>query len=68
MYQVSHKLISISRLVSFGYSFNFSDILLSLFYKSDLVGYDALCDGLYFLNLQNDTSLNVIHVHSDLET
>ena len=55
--------ISISKLVSFGYSFNFSDILLSLFYKSDLVGYSTLSDGLYYLNLQLDTSLNAMHVH-----
>ena len=56
--------MSISRPVSFGYSFNFSDILLSLFYKYDLVRYGELSDDLYYLNLQNDTLLNAMHVHT----
>ncbi|KAL5831966.1 hypothetical protein ACOSQ4_017320 [Xanthoceras sorbifolium] len=34
----SRKLISVSRLVPFGYSFNFSETYFSLFYKSDCVG------------------------------
>ena len=60
----SRNLISISRLVLFGYSFNFLDISLSLFYKFDSVGFGALFDGLYCCNLQNGTSLNAIHVHA----
>ena len=60
----SRNLISVSRLMSFGYSFNFSDLSLSLFYKSDLVGDGTLFDGLYCLNLQNNTSLTVMHVHA----
>ena len=59
----SRNLILISTLVPFGYSFKFSDISLSLFYKSDLVGFGTLSNGLYCLNLQNNTSLNTMHVH-----
>lgn len=42
----SRNLISISRLVPFGYSFNFSETSVSLFYKSDYVGNGILSDGL----------------------
>ena len=63
----SKNLISISRLVSFGYSFNFLDMSLSLFYKSDLVGYGAQSNGLYCLNLQNNASLNMMHVHAGMK-
>ena len=59
----SRNLISVSRLVSLGYSFNFSDVTLSLFHKYDLVGYGTLSYGLYCLNLQNNTSRTAIHVH-----
>ena len=61
---VSRNLISISTFVPFGYSLNFLDISLSLSYKSDLVGYGTLSNGLYCLNLKNDTSLHVMHVHA----
>ena len=46
----SKNMISISRLVPFGYSFNLFDISLSLFYKFDLVGYGTLSDSFYCLN------------------
>jgi hypothetical protein len=46
----SRKLISVSRLVPFGYSFNFSEIYFNLFYKSDCVGNGILSDGLYYIN------------------
>ena len=60
----SRNLISVSRLVPLGYSFNFSETCFSLFYKSDLVGNGTLSDGLFFIHLQNDTSYNVMHVHT----
>ena len=50
--------------MSLGYSFIFSDLSLSLFYKFDLVRDGTLFDGLYCLNLQNDTFLNTIHIHA----
>ena len=59
----SRNLISVSRLVPLGYSFNFSDNKLGLFYNSDLVGYGILSDSLYCLDLQNDTSLTAVHVN-----
>ena len=58
----SRKLILVSRLVSFGYSFNFSKTSFNLFYKFDLVRNGTLFDGLFSINLQNDTTYNVIHV------
>ena len=51
--------ISVLRLVSFGYSFNFSETSFSLFYKFDLVGNGILSDGLFSINLQNDTTYNI---------
>ncbi|KAL5765720.1 hypothetical protein ACOSP7_016337 [Xanthoceras sorbifolium] len=60
----SRKLISVSRLVPFGYSFNFSKTSFSLFYKSDCVGNDTLSDGLYCINLQNNATYNSIHVQT----
>ena len=62
----SRNLISVSRLVPLGYSFNFSNLSLSLFYKPDLIEDGTLSDGLYYLNLQNDTSLTAMHVHEFL--
>ena len=52
----SRNLILVSRLVPFEYSFNFSGSSYSLFYKSDYVGNDTLSDGLYCINLQNNTT------------
>src|SRR4051812_22216540 len=43
----SKNLISVSRLVQFGYSFNFSDPVVKLFYKSDLVGNGGMSDDLF---------------------
>ena len=44
----SKNLISISRLVPFGYSFNFSDTSFNLYYKFDLVGNGTLSDVFFF--------------------
>ena len=33
-----------------------------LFYKSKLIGYDTLSDGLFSLNLQNDSTHTVMHI------
>ena len=45
----------------------FSNLSLSLFYKSDLVGDGTLSDDLYCLNLQNDTSLTAMHVYAGMK-
>ncbi|KAL5824162.1 hypothetical protein ACOSQ3_020225 [Xanthoceras sorbifolium] len=60
----SRKLISVSRLVPFGYSFNFSETSFSLFYKSDCIGNGTLSDGLYCINLQNNAAYNTMHVQT----
>ncbi|KAL5758529.1 hypothetical protein ACOSP7_021140 [Xanthoceras sorbifolium] len=58
----SRKLISVSRLVPFGYSFNFLETSFSLFYKSDCVGNGTLSDDLYCINLQNNATYNSMHI------
>jgi hypothetical protein len=60
----SRNLISVSRLVPFEYSFNFSDSSFSLFYKSDYVGNGTLSNGLYCINLQNNATYDSMHVHT----
>jgi len=57
----SRNLISISRLVPLGYFLNFYEISFNLIYKSDVIGYGTLSDGLFSLDLQNNTTYNVMH-------
>ena len=59
----SRNLISVSRIVHLGYSFSFYETSFSLFYKSNLVGNGTLSNGLFSINLQNDTTNNTMHVH-----
>ena len=47
----SKNLISISRLVPLGFSFNFSDSGFSLSNKSKVIGYGTLSDGLFHIQL-----------------
>ncbi|KAJ9709816.1 hypothetical protein PVL29_001334 [Vitis rotundifolia] len=63
----SRNLISVSRLVPFGYCFHFSETSFSLIYKSDCVGNGILSDGLYCILLQNDTTHNSLHVQTDIK-
>ena len=58
----SRNLISVSRLVPFGYSFHFSETYFNLIYKSDCVGNGILSDDLYHIFLQNDITYNSLHV------
>ena len=67
MPSLSRNLISVSRLVPFGYSFHFSETSFSLIYKSDCVGNGILSDGLYCIFLQNDTTHNSLHVQIDIK-
>jgi len=60
-------LISISRLVPFGYSFNFKDTLFELFYSFECVGNDILSDGLYLLGLQNYVTYSSMHVQTGIK-
>jgi transposase InsO family protein len=63
----SKKLISVSRLVPFGYSFHISDEPLQLFYKSELVGNGTMSNGLFHINLQNNDCYNATHVHAGIK-
>ncbi|CBI31012.3 unnamed protein product, partial [Vitis vinifera] len=63
----SRNLISVSRLVPFGYSFHFSETSFSLIYKSDCVGNGILSDGLYCIFLQNDIVHNSLHVQTGIK-
>ncbi|KAL8170304.1 hypothetical protein V2J09_022108 [Rumex salicifolius] len=57
----ARNLISVSRLVPFGYSFNFSDTGFSIFRKSKVIGSGILSGNLFHLDLQNDTTHNSMH-------
>ncbi|XP_059294564.1 uncharacterized protein LOC132047552 [Lycium ferocissimum] len=57
------NLISVSRLMPLGYSF-FLEGYSNLFYKSKLVGNGTLFEGLFSLNLQNDSTPIVMHVQA----
>ena len=63
----SRNLISVSRLVPFGYSFHFSETSFSLIYKSECLGNGILSDGLYCIFLQNDTAHNSLHVQTGIK-
>ena len=47
----SRNLISVSALVPFGISYNFSNIGFKFLIKSEVIGYGTLCDGLYSIHL-----------------
>ena len=54
----------VARVIPLGYSFSFYETYFNFFYKSNLVGNGTLFDGLFFINLQNDTTNNTMHVHT----
>ena len=60
-------MISISRLVPFGYSFNFKDTSFELFYNSECVENNILSDGLYLLGLQNSATYTSMHVQTGIK-
>ena len=63
----SRNLISISKLVPLGYSFQFSDKLFNLYYKFDIIENGTSSDGLFSLDLQNDTTHNALHVQTGIK-
>jgi len=63
----SWNLISVSRLVPFGYSFNFKDTSVELFYNSECVGNDILSNGIYLLGLQNYVTYSSMHVQTSIK-
>ena len=64
---ISWNLICVSKLVPFGYSFNFKDKLFELFYNSKCVGNGILYDGLYLLGLQNCATYSSMHVQTGIK-
>ena len=58
----SRNLLSISRLVPLGFSFNFLDSGFSLSNKSKVIAYGTLSNGLFHIQLQNDVTYNSMHV------
>ena len=60
-------LISISRLIPLGFSFNFTDLGFSLSNKSKVIGYGALSDGLFHIQLHNDVTYIYMHVIAGLK-
>ena len=63
----SRNLISISRLVPLVFSFNFIDLGFSLSNKFKVIGYGALYDGLFHIQLHNDVTYNSMHVTTGLK-
>ena len=63
----SRNLISISRLVPLGFSFNFTDSGFSISNKSKVIGYGALFDGLFHIQLHNVVNYNSMHVTAGLK-
>ena len=63
----SRNLISISRLVPLGFSFNFTDSGFSLSNKSKVIGYSALSYGLFHIQLHNNVTYNSMHVTAGLK-
>jgi len=47
-----------------GYCFNFYETSFNLFFKSNFAGNGVLSDGLFSINLQNNATNNVMHVHA----
>ncbi|KAF7812098.1 Retrovirus-related Pol polyprotein from transposon TNT 1-94 [Senna tora] len=63
----SRNLISISKLVPLGYSFEFSNNMFKLFFKSNIVGNGTMSDGLFRVQLQDNTSYDTMHASSSIE-
>ena len=64
MLSFSLNLIFVSKLVPFGYSFNFKDTSFELFYNFEYVGNDILSDGLYLLGLQNYATYSSMYIQT----
>ena len=58
----SRNLISISRLVPLRFSFNFTDLGFSISNKSKVIGYGAMSDALFHIQLHNDVTYNSMYV------
>ena len=63
----SGNLVLVSRLVPLGFFFNISDKFCNVYCKFELVGNGTLFDGLFRINLQNNTSYTSMHVHASIQ-
>ena len=61
------NLVSISRLLPFGFFFNISNKFHNIYCKYDLIGNDTPFDGLFCLSLQNNISYTSMHVHASIK-
>ena len=61
------NLISISRLTPLRFYFNFLDSGFTLMNKYEIIGFREPCEDLYFINLQNNTTYNSMHVSTRLK-
>ena len=61
------NLISVFRIVPFGYLFNFKDMSFELFYNFECIGNDILSNDLYLLGLQNDVTYSSMHVQTGIK-
>ena len=61
------NLIQISRLELLGFFFNFIDSGFSLSNKSKVIGYGALSDGLFHIQLHDDVTYNSMHFTDGLK-
>ncbi|KAF7839880.1 Retrovirus-related Pol polyprotein from transposon TNT 1-94 [Senna tora] len=62
----SRNLISISNLVPLGYSFEFSNNMFKLFFKYNIVGNGTMSDGLFRVQLQDNTSYDTMNASSSI--
>ncbi|KAF7825290.1 Retrovirus-related Pol polyprotein from transposon TNT 1-94 [Senna tora] len=62
----SRNFISISKLVPLGYSFEFSNNMFKLFFKYNIVGNGTMSDGLFRVQLQDNTSYDTMHASSSI--
>ena len=63
----SRNLISVSTLVQFGISCNFSDTGFNFLIKSEVIGSGTLCDGLYSIHLQDNNVYNSLSLIAGLK-
>ncbi|KAF7839613.1 Retrovirus-related Pol polyprotein from transposon TNT 1-94 [Senna tora] len=62
----SRNLISISKLVPLGYSSEFSNNMFKLFFKSNIVGNGTMSDGVFRVQLQDNTSYDTMHASNSI--
>ena len=63
----SRNLISVSALVPFRISYNFSNTGFKFLIKSEVIGYGTLCDGLYSIHLQDNNAYNSLSLNVGIE-